>query len=218
MEDAFALFGSTEQLPEALERLQRQEYQISANAVGSLLAHIVRGQPGPPPYGAVRGQLEDGLTQFLVDRYERSDSHAVMSALDLAAQMLERVRAAVSDGAVNPPLLASRVYPASAVIALHDWRLREGLTTLGVFPLRAGQFPLAALLMYLDTWDDYRRHAGTPTPIHVASLELGARSCVAVVKWRDPEELAKNQVRYVDFEANTRWSEEMALKIRVANG
>lgn len=208
-----ALGGDLREETETGARLRTREYQVGSQSVASLLAHIARGSGGEWDFGSLSGSLEDNLAEALFQRYERLDSHGVAGALDLAADMVRRVRGASEDESVNRPLLASSVYPAAAGIALHDAAVWEELSSYGLFPLHAERFPLGALLLYLDTWDDHRRRLDGKDLMRVASFELGESGCMVVPEWYDSDRMSRKRAEYHDYRAYVVWPAEVRLEI-----
>jgi len=212
------LGGELRPEPGLVSRLQSSEYQTGARAVAGFLEQVAQGFAGAPAHGAILGKKGEELARLLLGLYEQGTSHAITSSVDLAGETLQRVRAAVNHGAeLNPQLLAARVFPAAAGIALHDWRVREQFADLGLFPFPAQRFPLAALLIYVDSWDHYRRKPDEPTPMTVVGLELSDDSCVAHVEWYDAREFAEKRVEYDSLRESLLWPAEMRLEVVVRN-
>jgi hypothetical protein len=206
---------------DVLERLSRDEYQQAIARVASFLAHIARRRPGRWDFGSLPGgALQRRLEGMLADCYSSGEYHGVVSALDMAAELFISVERASADGTEDRDLdrqfLASHVFPAAAAIALHDWHLWDRLRELGIFPLEAEFFPLAALLIYLDTWDDYRRRGRHD--MEVVSLETTGDGVVVTVRWTDPERMANAAVGYGAYGNQVKWPANMQLKIVLVGG
>ncbi len=203
--------------PEVTGLLSKKEYQMGTQILSSLLAHIGEGTAEHWDFGAVPLESEDRLQQVLLRHYEQLSCHGIIGALDLVGKMLLRVRGASDETSVKRRFLASCVYPAAAGIALHDWRAWEDLTNFGLFPLHADRFPLGALLIYIDTWDDYRRRVDNKGPMQITSLDLCDAVCTVRLEWLDPGLLARQKVKYNAYNQNMLWSRDMSLKIAVGN-
>jgi hypothetical protein len=206
-------------LAEGAGQIARDEYQRASEKVGSLLAHIRRRRPHRWDLGACGGRADSQMQQALIRWYQTLQYHSVVSALDIAAEMIKAVRAASDndeeDSLVDRAFLACNVFPAAAAIALHDWHLWEELQALGVFPFQARYYPLAALLIYLDTWDDYRRKEGMV--MDVVCFDLAPTHATVRVQWSDPEMAAREMVKYEAYRTSVQWCREMSLDIDVAS-
>jgi hypothetical protein len=193
--------------------LARDEYRRASRAVGSFLAHL-RRRRGNWDYGSVGGGLDDEMEELLRRWYATLEFHGVVSALDLAAEMIRGVQSKRrKNAAIDSAFLAGHVFPAAAAIALHEYRLWPHLRRCHLFPFRAARHPLAGLLMFLDTWDDYRRV--DPNEMTVAGLELTERSATVRVRWRDPKRLSRARAGYEDYAKSVRWWRRMSLNIAV---
>jgi hypothetical protein len=210
--------GDADLTATATAALGRDEYRRASQAIGSLLAHLRRPQ-GNWDFGSVGGTIEDEMQALLLRWYATLEFHGVVSALDLAAQMVRDVHSASErgkDSGIDRAFLAGHVFPAAAAIALHEWRLWPDLKRYRLFPFRASYYPLAGLLMFLDTWDDYRRRGDNE--MAVSGLELADRSATVRVRWRDPERLSRARAGYEDYSRSVRWSRQMSMNIVVDEG
>ena len=198
-----------------------RHYQHAAKLLGSLLAHVRRGNGGSWDLGALDGRTEEEMRLRLVQWYSRDPSdhatHGVIGALDLAADMLRRVWA-LTEGPkeaarVEKAFLASHVFPASAAIAMHHWKLWPEFEESELLPLQARTHPLAGLLLYLDTWDDYRR--SEPSDMQVTALDLGANTATVSVRWSTAELGREHAAAYKNYHRNVVWPDEMQLRIEL---
>ena len=67
-------------------------------------------------------------------------------------------------------------------------------------PINMSASPMAGLLVYLDTWDDYRRKGPSPT-IFVREYVVDSCGASVTVEWADSESLDKEQLKYRAFES-----------------
>jgi len=214
--------ASEEPRVESPPQLARPEYQRASEALAGLLAHLRRGRPGRCEFGLLGGRTEEVLRQSLMQWYESPDLylHGPVGALDLAAEMIQAVRATSTDDKtdrkVNRAFLAAHVFPAAGAIALHDWQVWGKLKPLGLYPFKARYFPLAGLLIYADTWDDYRRRPDRPTTI--SGLQLEDRGATVHVEWGDADALARKEPEYALYREFVEWPREMRLDIQYGQG
>ncbi len=139
-------------------------------------------------------------------------SHAVIGSLDFLAEVFRTATAA--DESANRPFVVTHAVPAALAILLHDWRIWEDAKTWGLFPINFPAMPMTALLIYLDTWDDYRRRGRKPT-IFVRDYTVDAQGATVTVEWADSESLGREQLKYRAFKSRS-WRAHSGWKSSLA--
>jgi hypothetical protein len=205
--------------PEGL--ISRDEFQWASRLVASFLAHIRRLRHSRAHHwdlgaGVSDGPIEQEIRRSLVRWYSEFD-HGVVGALDLAADMVKRVRAGEGENgdAVDRSFLVSHVYPAAAAIALHGWKMWEEFRSVKLFPFQAGHYPLAGILIYLDTWDEFRRKDGVE--MAVTGFELEDTKATVRVQWADELHAKEAQFAYDNYRQNVAWPEDMQLHVELSD-
>ena len=212
--DALSLSLPDPTAEEVIPAREMEAYTRAARLVGSVLSHVRRGTTTPWDFDGVGWSEDSGLQEGLLRWYTRLESHAVVGALDLAAEMIRSVRSALADGETagqNRVFLLSHVCPAAAAIAMHDWHLWDEYRRHHLMPFRAERYPLAGMLIYLDTWDDYRRRTGDG--MSVLDMHLSPTTASVTVGWNDERALAKAAVAYKNYSKFIRWPRAMRLRI-----
>ena len=97
--------------------------------------------------GAITSPKANTLGTAWTVLYTKCRSHAVLSALDMFAEIIEQ--ASADDRVANRPIVVTYAAPAALAILLHDWKIWPQAAGWGLFPVDAGVMPLAALLIYL---------------------------------------------------------------------
>ncbi|MGA2958383.1 MAG: helix-turn-helix domain-containing protein, partial [Thermodesulfobacteriota bacterium] len=60
------------------------------------------------------------------------------------------------------------------------------------------QNPLAAILIYIDTWDDYKRKPGDPV-VSIAQYEVNSKGARVLVEWETEAALQDQERKYKSF-------------------
>lgn len=204
--------------------LSRRDFQWASRLVASFLSHLrraghSRAQRWDVGAGAPEGPIEKQMRQSLVRWYRsRQFHHGVVGALDLAADMVKSVQAAKGGGddAVDRSFLVWHVYPAAAAVALHHHGLWEAFRKVRLFPLQARHYPLAGLLIYLDTWDEFRRKPGAE--MAVTAFDLARGKATVQVHWADAGQAKQAQFAYDSYRENVVWPREMKLEVELNGG
>jgi hypothetical protein len=177
---------------------QRHGYSVARNllsSLGSFVANKPRGgsfwDPRKPS-----GPTGRRLEAELVFLYNKSRSHAVIGALDLLAKMIDQADASGPRRCL--PIIESFAAPAALSILLHDWKIRKEAKAWGLFPVDGNLLPLAALLVYIDTWDDYRR-SNSLSPIDIEAFEVNSRGAKVTTLWQNKGLLAKENRKHESF-------------------
>lgn len=136
-------------------------------------------------------------------------SHAVIGSLDFLAEVFRT--AAAANEAANRSFVVTHAVPAALAILLHDWRIWEDARAWKLFPINSSAMPMAALLIYLDTWDDYRRRGSDPL-VFVRDYAVDARGARVTIEWGDSRAFEREKVKYEAFKSALR-SKGLPLKI-----
>lgn len=180
------------------ERWKQDKYRDALRILGSL-AGFVSENPEDASWDG--GLLNDDYSRKVyidwIDIFDEFRYHGVMSAVEFLADIVEKARAA--DQMRYRPFVWTHAVPAALAILLHDWRVwKSHGRKWRLYPINQKLLPLAALLIYLDTWDDYKRKPDGPD-IHVDAYNVNARGAHVVVKWGDSEQLEKEEIKYREF-------------------
>ena len=147
------------------------------------------------------GAIEDEHAKLLGERWTVAYgemNHAAVGAFKLLAEVIDKAYA--DDETKNRAFVIGHAAPAALAILLHDWRLWEEGRKWKLVPIDGAAIPLAALLVFLDTWDDYRRKPGTPS-IQVTRYVVGDTGAEVTVTWPTDELYAKEgaELKYESF-------------------
>jgi hypothetical protein len=181
-------------------RWGRQEVQSARNSLASLAAYVAASAHAESGWdgGVVCDARGKELGQAWMQLYDGMRSHAVIGAIDFLAQVFKVASAAAERR--NRPFVVTHAVPAALAVLLHDWKIWEQAKDWGLFPVDASMMPMAAILIYLDTWDDYMRHGSTPS-ISIRDYTINARGAKVVVEWADSERYEAEKIKYRAFES-----------------
>ncbi len=191
-----------------------KEKYIHARRLLASLAMFVASNPADDDewdYGAVPDDLDRALAAELTDLYDKMSSHAIISAINMLANIFDQARAVNERN--NRPFVVTHAAPAALAILLHDWRIWDKARKWKLFPIDSGIIPMAALLIFIDTWDDFRR-TGQASPISIESFSLNDAGVKVTVKWLRAEEYEKEKVKYIAFKKalkNRRFGMDISL-------
>jgi hypothetical protein len=129
--------------------------------------------------------------------YDEMHTHGVIGAMDFLAHVYKEARA--SDEQANRPWVVAHAVPASLAILLHDWRIWKEAEEWKLVPIDATRMPLAALLVFLDTWDDYKRKQDQESPA-ILDYTVDARGASVTLEWGRSDLLEREQGKYNKFE------------------
>jgi len=146
--------------------------------------------------GLLPDDLDEALATEWTNLYDEMSSHAVISAFNMLASIVEQATAV--NERKNRPFVVTHATPAALAILLHDWRIWDKAKKWKLFPVDCGIFPLAALLIFIDTWDDFKRK-GRMSPISVESFVISETGVDVTVKWQKAEEYEKERIKYTAF-------------------
>jgi hypothetical protein len=141
-----------------LEVREEANDSMHASHLSSLYDHL-RGQGALETWvpSATVG-TPNNLTSILKG-WSAKANHAVIGAFSLLDSKLETVA------------LAPTVHSAALAIALHDRYPRDDLISGGIFPVEPMRFPLVALLLYVDTVQEWGRGPGSKDELADVTFE-----------------------------------------------
>jgi hypothetical protein len=194
---------------------QDEVYRVSlGNVVELIRRSCATGEDRAGPFVgyALGGALDnEGIANVLTTSYNELTSHGVISCFELSADLVRKLRASKSK---SKTFLLYHVFPAVLAIAFHDWKIWQRLEEAEVFPIEMKNFPLAALLIYIDTWDDYKR--GKDEKIRIDRIEFGENNVTVGLTWLNPKDYLDEKLKYESFVRNVRFS-DFSMKIEVSN-
>jgi hypothetical protein len=195
-------------------RWVRDNYSAARRILTSLGAFVASGPDGGDEWdiGAVPDDQDTILANEWTNLYDRMTSHGVISAFNMLASIVEQARAVAERK--NRPFVITHATPAALAILLHDWRIWEDARKWKLFPVDSAVIPMAALLIFIDTWDDFKR-SGPVSPISIESFSIDAASVGVTVKWHKAEDYEKEKIKYRAFKKALR-NPAFGMKITVA--
>lgn len=138
-------------------------------------------------------------------------SHGVISCFDYASDVLEKLAALRSQTKTFP---LYHVFPAVLAVAFHDHRIWPQLRELGIFPINMRNFPLPALLIYIDTWDDYKR--ANNRAMSIDEIAFDSDRVTVQITWSDTKVYRNEKIKYDSFNENVIF-DDISLEIEVSN-
>ena len=195
---------------------QDDEYKI---ALGNLVELIERCQNASlhnaPFVGyALGGELNTKIAGVLVDSFNDMTSHGVLSCFESSTDILRKTRATGGFGKNGKTFILYYCFPAALAMALHDHKIWKELTDVKVFPIKFKYFSIPALLIYIDTWDDYKR--GAENKISIDSVNFQKDRVTISVTWFKQEDYIKEKIKYESYERNVIF-DDIKLIINVSN-
>lgn len=176
----------------------KDEYSQARRILVSLAMFIASNPAGSDEWdmGAVPDAHDHALAAEWTDLYDRMKSHAVISAFNMLASIW--VGAAAVDERMNRPFVVTHAVPAALAILLHDWRIWDNAREWNLFPVDCRMIPMAALLIFIDTWDDFKRK-GENSPINIKEFTISDTRVEITVQWSKAEEYEKEKIKYGAF-------------------
>ena len=171
-------------------------YQMALRMLGSLGAYIAGGENGGWDGGSLEDERGNELSGEWIELYNSYSRHGVNSAFDLLADILGKMTAAGERKYRR--FIVSHAVPAALAMLLHEWQLWEAARAWGLFPVNVKKNPLAALLLYIDTWDDIKRRRNSP-PITISDYVVDDTGATVFVEWPNKELLEKKMPEYLSF-------------------
>lgn len=142
------------------EYWQSQPYRIHRKQLVSLYEHLTQESIGGDWTGEtlLAADVPDHpLDRALTENFMSAQGHGAASGLRMVCEIERRMRGSNLTLAARQSLM-KHVYVAALSIPFHDWRARELLREAGIETLSTRRFPVAALLMYIDSIQDDRRN------------------------------------------------------------
>jgi len=199
---------------------QKQEYQETLENIVCLISKLQYQRNIAIPFMGI-GEYTTGLRRnnrienYLIDTYNSFLSHSVISCFDTAADIIKRINSLGIHRTKRKAFLFGHLYLAAISICYHDWHLWEELTLQKIFPLNFERYPFAALLIYIDTWDDYKRDK--KRNILIDAFTICRKEFIVSVTWKEKEQYLKERIKYDSFKKAIIFPKYFSLKIHVSN-
>lgn len=196
------------------KRWKEDQYKVSLGNVVELIKQSCKNKKSrdlPFTGYALGGKIDSKMANILMESYNKRKSHGVISCFDLSADLLRKMGAS---NFKSKTFLLYHIFPAVLAIALHDWKIWKELSEIKVFPIDIKNFPLAALLIYIDIWDDYKRNK--EDKITIDKLNFDDSGVTVYLTWYKNNEYLDEKLKYASFERNVLFS-DLKLKIEVSN-
>jgi hypothetical protein len=191
-------------------RWNRPEYVTTRRILGSIAAFAAdNGRANCWDGGSFERETGTRISADWVGIYDTLKYHGMIGAIDFFKEVTRR--AAADDETKNGPFVLTHAAPAALSIMLHDWRLWPQAQKWGLHPVRIDVLPLAAILIYADTWDDYKRKGKEPR-ICISKYTVDGRGAEVTVDWLNPSQLAGERSKYESFKFAIRGN---MLKLRI---
>jgi hypothetical protein len=207
-------------LRDALEESQSKKWQddVYKRVLGNLVELIKqcnkkkKDRDRPFIGYALGGVIDPQIANILKEQYNKLTSHGVISCFELSTDLLRKIDATTEKH--SKVFFLYHLFPAALAIAFHDWKIWKELSDIEIFPINIKDHPLAALLIYIDTWDDYKR--GQDEKITIDKIEFSGKEVTVYLTWHKQKEYLGEKLKYDSFERNVLFS-EIRLKIEVSN-
>ncbi len=176
----------------------RAEYSHARRILASLGMFVASSPAGSIEWdgGALPDDEDSALAAKWTHLHDQMGSHAIISAFKMLASIVEQARAV--DERKNRTFVLTHATPAALAILLHDWRIWDDARKWRLYPIDSGMIPMAALLIYIDTWDDFKRK-GQLSPINIESFTITEAGVDVSVKWLKAEEYEREKIKYTAF-------------------
>lgn len=204
----------TEKVEEEMSKVWGDsEYQLALGNVVELIKHCKMKKEKRQIFTgyAIQDTIDPKISGVLIESYNKRRSHGVISCFEIAADLLRKIKASKVN---NKTFLLYHIFPAVVSIALHDWHIWNELKELKIFPLRLENFPLGALLIYIDTWDDFKRE--DKIKISIDNISFTSNSCIVSITWYDKNDYLEEIAKYESFKTNIN-SKKIKLVIKISN-
>ncbi|MBN1359204.1 MAG: hypothetical protein JW993_01365 [Sedimentisphaerales bacterium] len=193
----------------------RDNYNNARRILASLGAFVASGPSAGDAWdvGAVPDATDNALATEWTMLYDEMSSHAVISAFNMLASIVDQASAV--DERKNRPFVVTHATPAALAILLHDWRIWNAAKKWRLFPVDSGVIPMAALLIFIDTWDDFKRK-GQMSPITVESFVVSETGVRVTVRWLKAGEYEIEKIKYSAFKRalkNKMFDMSIAVKV-----
>ena len=175
-----------------------ESHYIDAKRIlGSLGAFVVEGNKKAKWDG---GCIQDVDTNKFatpwINLYDNRKSHAVISAFDFLGDIFKKATAA--NERIHRPFIITHAAPAALSILLHDWRIWNEMKEINLIPVNVPMLPMAALLIYIDTWDNYKRRGPEPL-IFIKEYLVNPKGAFVKVEWGDSNLMEEEKIGYIAY-------------------
>ncbi len=171
------------------------QYIAAKRILGSLGAYVAQGYKDDSwDGGGFEDEESSDLLSEWINIYENLESHAIISAFDFFADIAEKCTAA--SWRKNRTFVLTHAAPAALAIMLHDWKKWEAQRTLNLIPIEGRLLPMAALLIYIDTWDNYKREGDGDPLTYIRSYTVNTEGAYVQVEWGDSSEMKDGTIGY----------------------
>jgi hypothetical protein len=194
-------------------RWSRTEYQNARKSLASFAVYMASGCKGGWDCGLIEDDDAIKIGIAWMRLYNEMESHAIISAFDFLAHVFHTATAAAQRK--YRAFVVSHAVPAALAILLHDWRTWGKAKDWGLFPIDGVTNPMAALLIYLDTWDDYKRR-GADQLIVIRSFTVDKDGAEVVVEWGEGNKYDKEKIKYEAF--LTAIQKNLPFKLKINHG
>ncbi len=180
------------------ETFWTRQYNMDAKRIlGSLASFIRNAEEGDHwDAGAISSSDSEEITRNWIGLYG-SYKHGIVSAFDFLGRIIRNAYAA--DEQRNRPFILTHAAPAALSILLHDWKTWPKMKKMGLVPVNASMLPMAALLIYIDTWDNYKRIGNNPL-IFIRDYIVDSSGACVNIEWGDSVLMAEGEKGYKGFE------------------
>jgi len=178
------------------ENMWAEEHYVATKRVlGSLGAYVAQGLCGDNwDGGALDDEEAKRIIHEWINLYDSLESHAIISGFDFFADITRKCRAANMRG--SRPFVLTHAAPAALAILLHDWKKWPKQRKLKLIPVDGRILPMAALLIYIDTWDNYKRRSEIDPLTYIKSYEVNTEGASVQVVWGDSSKMQQDALGY----------------------
>lgn len=176
----------------------KKEHNITAKRVlGSLGTFVTDGDSNEEwDGGFIDDEDSKRLSTEWINMYSEMRSHGVISAFDFLGDIFEKAMAA--DERKHRPFIVTHAAPAALSIMLHDWKVWEKMRELKMIPVNMSMLPMAALLIYIDTWDNYKRRGSDPLTF-IKEYIVNSQGALVKIEWGDSDLMEKDKIGYMAY-------------------
>jgi hypothetical protein len=175
-----------------------KEHNITARRVlGSLGAFIVNAKEGEEwDGGIIEGEDSTKFTAEWIRIYDKMSSHGVISAFDFLGDLFKKAMAA--DERRHRAFIITHAATSAISMLLHDWKIWPEMRNMKLIPVNVLMLPMAALLIYIDTWDNYKRRNEDPLT-YIKEYSVDSRGACVKVEWGDLDLMKKDEIGYIEY-------------------
>ncbi len=172
-----------------------EQYIAAKRILGSLGAYVAQGyNENNWDGGSLDGEESNNILTVWINIYDNLECHAIISGFDFFADIAEKCKAASFRN--ERAFVLTHAAPAALAIMLHDWKKWDELRKLNLLPVDGRVLPMAALLIYIDTWDNYKRKDDADPLTYIRSYIVNTEGAYVQVEWGDSSEMKDGTVGY----------------------